>query len=302
MAGKSLQDMKTLVVIVTYNGMRWIERCLMSVKDYDVFIVDNGSTDGTQDYIQSHFPQAAFWQSETNLGFGKANNLGLRHAVEQGYDYVYLMNQDAWVMPDTIRTLEEINTRHPEYGVLSPMQMADGLTRFESLFGRKVLSWEASPTLMEDLYFKRAKEVYSIPFVMAAHWLISIDCLKKVGGFSPAFPHYGEDDNYLDRVAFHGFKVGVACAVRAVHDRGGYDEWPKQKLMYINGYIIPLKELSSISSPSTPLPIILKNAFWHPMLFKSLRPLGYLCRLMREYPAIRRLRERSKQAGAFMTE
>ena len=81
---------KLLVIIVTYNGMKWLERCLSSLiassVASDVFIVDNGSTDGSQDYIRSNFKDAIFIQSEENLGFGKANNIGLQYAYEKGYE------------------------------------------------------------------------------------------------------------------------------------------------------------------------------------------------------------------------
>ena len=97
---------KILAIVVTYNGMEWIDRCLdsllCSTLRPDVFVVDNGSTDGTQEYVHSHFPEVFFRQNETNLGFGRANNIGLRFAIEGGYSHVYLMNQDAWVEPDTI--------------------------------------------------------------------------------------------------------------------------------------------------------------------------------------------------------
>ena len=85
-----------LVIVVTYNGRPWIERCLGSVyADADLFVVDNDSGDGSADYVQAHFPEARLVRSADNLGFSKANNLGLRYAMEKGYRYVYLLNQDA---------------------------------------------------------------------------------------------------------------------------------------------------------------------------------------------------------------
>ena len=63
------------------------------------------------------------------------------------------------------------------------------------------------------------EEVYEVPFVMAAHWLISRDCLRATGGFSPTFAHYGEDDNYIQRAIYHGYKIGYSPKALAVHDR-----------------------------------------------------------------------------------
>ena len=98
--------MKILTIIVTYNGMRWAQRCLQSLRDSevhtDIYVIDNGSTDGTQAFIREHFPEAVMVQNARNEGFGRANNRGLRYALEHGYDYVYLLNEDAWIMPSTL--------------------------------------------------------------------------------------------------------------------------------------------------------------------------------------------------------
>ena len=91
--------MKILTIIVTYNGMKWLDRCLGSLRESslktDVVAVDNGSTDGTPEYIAANFPEVQLHCTGENLGFGRANNVGLQKAVAEGYDYVYLLNQDA---------------------------------------------------------------------------------------------------------------------------------------------------------------------------------------------------------------
>lgn len=185
--------MKILVIIVTYNAMQWIDRCFGSVREWDVFVVDNGSTDGTQQYLKEHFPHVILKQSNSNLGFGKANNIGLQYALDNAYDFVYLMNQDAWVMPGTIATMAEVMGKHPEYGVLSPMQMQADMKHFDWDFGWGICVWKYSHEMLEGWFHRiNEAEVYEVHFVNAAHWLISMDCLCKVGGFSTAFPHYGE--------------------------------------------------------------------------------------------------------------
>lgn len=291
--------MKILVIIVTFNGIRWIRKCLSSVKEYDTFVIDNGSTDGTQQAIQSEFPNVIFRRNEKNVGFGMANNIGMKYAITNGYDYVYLMNQDAWVLPDTIETLVKTSAKHPEFGILSPMQMQDGLNHFDSIFGMKVLTWESSKQLMEDWFHSRKGDLYEVPFVMAAHWLITSQCIKRVGIFSPSFPHYGEDDNYIDRARFHGFKTGIVIEAKAVHDRDN-GPWNKKKQIYINNYIIPLKKLSSLTIKTNPWPIILKNAFTYSIIYRSLSPITYLLRLLREYPKVKKNRNLSKQQSAFI--
>ena len=91
-----MSPQKLLVIVVVYNGMPWLERCLGSVSGtrsellsaVDLFVVDNGSTDGSADFVAARFPEAMLVRSGQNLGFGRANNLGLQHAIENGYDAI----------------------------------------------------------------------------------------------------------------------------------------------------------------------------------------------------------------------
>ena len=84
----------------------------------------NASGDGTVEYIKENYPEIMLIESKENLGFGKGNNLAMRYALDHGCDYVFLLNQDAWLDEnDTIEKLVEVAQRHPEYGILSPMHM-----------------------------------------------------------------------------------------------------------------------------------------------------------------------------------
>jgi len=242
---------KLLVIVVTYNAMQWADKCFSSLRESsvpcDIMAIDNCSTDGTQNYIRNYFPEIELIENKENLGFGKANNIGLQRVLDKNYDYGYLLNQDAWVMPDTFKILINVSENHPEYGILSPMQLqADG-NHFENKFGNYVLPKRQTfaPHLLEDLFFKRAIDVYETSFVMAAHWLMTYQCIAIVGGFSPTFPHYGEDDNYLNRTNYWKFKIGIVPSSIAIHDRSD-NKWSEEKEMYVMDYI---GSLVSISNP-----------------------------------------------------
>lgn len=246
---------RVLVVIVTYNAVPWIDRCLNSLVESsirpDVYLIDNGSTDGTQDVIQSRFPDVVFQQSCQNLGFGKANNLGLQYAIDNDYEYVYLLNQDAWLLPDTIEKLIDISSRNPDYGILSPFQMNADMIHIDNSFGRNACSWMSNPEILNDFYNNDIQEIYSVKDVMAAHWLITRKCLLQVGGFSPSFPHYAEDTNYTDRVRFWGMKVGVVPALRVVHDRAErkYSDKMGVYLNYVQGIRLISNPVPDYSHP-----------------------------------------------------
>ena len=100
---------RVLTVIVSYNFEPWIERCLSSIRDSDypsdLVVIDNASTDRTVSIIAERYRWIRLVRSRKNLGFGQANNIGMRMALEEDYDYVFLVNQDAWIEANTVGTL-----------------------------------------------------------------------------------------------------------------------------------------------------------------------------------------------------
>lgn len=210
--------MKVLVIIVTYNGLKWVDRCFPSLKNssipVDCIVIDNNSSDDTIQEIQKKYPEVKVVETGDNLGFGRANNIGLQYAIDNNYDYAYLLNQDAWLKSKTLQLLIEQHKKHKEYGVLSPLQMN---STFDCLDKNFYLC--CSKQMLNDGLIGNLQDLYETQFVMAAHWLLPIDTIKKVGGFSPSFPHYGEDHDYLNRVKFQGLKIGIVPKAWAVHDR-----------------------------------------------------------------------------------
>jgi len=227
---------KILVVIVTYNGLKWLEKCLGSISGADVLVVDNASSDGSAEFIKANFPDVRLVQNAENKGFTDANNYGFKYALENGYDYVYLMNQDAWLEPDTLPKLIEAAESNPEYAILSPMQMQADLEHPDRLFAR----------LIKNDFSEEG--IYTVRFVMAAHWLVRCSALRKIGLFAPLFPIYGQDDNLCDRAYYNGFKVGIVPNAKAVHDRATRKE-SKDKIIFRNYYNTTLVRLCDPNKP-----------------------------------------------------
>ncbi|MDE0471310.1 MAG: glycosyltransferase family 2 protein, partial [Ekhidna sp.] len=91
-------------IIVTYNGEEWIKDCLVSfLKSFlqpEILIIDNGSSDRTLEIIKS-YDTVRLLENDENLGFGAANNLGLKLAFEEGAEYFFLVNQDVFIEENT---------------------------------------------------------------------------------------------------------------------------------------------------------------------------------------------------------
>jgi GT2 family glycosyltransferase len=213
---------KIFVIIVTYNGSKWYDKCFGSLRASTIpiqtIVIDNASSDNTASYIKNHYPEVHLIENDKNLGFGKANNIGIRYAMEQGCDYVFLLNQDAWILPDTIEKLYILMRENPEYGILSPIHLrGDGL----NLDYNFSLYISENQCLISDCIINKniMKSIYEICFVNAALWFLSKECIKKIGYFDPLFSHYAEDADYLCRIKYHKAKIGVCPNIYGFHDR-----------------------------------------------------------------------------------
>ena len=214
---------KVCIVIVTYNPKKWIDQCFCSLRKSTIplktIVIDNGSTDGSQLIIQEKYPEVEFIDAQQNLGFGKANNIGIKKAYDVGADFVFLLNQDAWIESNTIEKLIEVANQNPDYGIISPMHLNGNGSTLDYNFSYYIATG-LSKTLFSDMYLNTYEnKIYSQKFVNAAAWLMTRKCIENVGGFSPSFFHYSEDDNYCQRVLYHGFKIGVVPMVKIYHDR-----------------------------------------------------------------------------------
>lgn len=238
--------MKILTIIVTYNGLQWYERCLGSLQtsavSVDVMVVDNASQDGGADWIEAHYPEVNLIRLEKNLGFGQANNIGMRYAMDNGYDYVFLLNQDAWLHTnDCIERLVNAAENNPEYMILSPLWLYGSGERLTTGTEVHMIAMRRTGNdFVSDIYWgKELNEVYETDYICAAAWFLPRNTLEQIGGFDPLFFHRGEDDNYMQRVHYHGGKIGLcakACICHDIEERpASYDaeheNWNKNMLI-----------------------------------------------------------------------
>lgn len=215
---------KLFAVITTYNGQQFIEKCINSLinssAEIKIIVVDNNSGDDTVSILKSNFPEIVLFELNQNLGFGRANNIGLQYAYENGAEHVLLLNQDAWVYPETVEKISELQKSYPEYGILSPLHLNGTESELDTHFSQFVGKSYGIVKLLSDLLISREMaNVYPVEFVNAAIWMVSRSCIEKVGLFNPSFIHYGEDREYAQRARFFGFNIGICPEHYAVHAR-----------------------------------------------------------------------------------
>lgn len=213
--------MNVFVIIVTYNAMRWIERCLQSLRlstvPVNVLVVDNLSSDGTVSYIKNHFPEVTVFEQKVNLGFGQGNNIGIRYALQQSADYMLLLNQDAWIDPDM---LERLLPYDDGKILLSPVHLNGTHTALDHNFRQNAVERSGYRSMLEsDPLLKHATGCYPAKEICAACWLLSRSLVERIGGFNPLFFHYNEDNNYQHRLFYHGYSIAWVGSAYVCHDR-----------------------------------------------------------------------------------
>lgn len=216
---------KIFVIVVTFNGKEWIDKCIRSLccssVPVDIIVVDNCSTDGTIEYITKEFPHISLIELDENIGFGPANNIGLTKSIEGNADYVFLLNQDAWIECNTIKCLISAHEKDNSFGIISPLHFNGSGEQLDKAFSSYLaVELQGNRVLASNLILRKDLEYpYSIFFVNAAAWLITRKALEMVGGFDPLFSHWGEDNNYIDRLVFNNLKVGICPNTKIYHDR-----------------------------------------------------------------------------------
>ena len=202
---------KVAIIVVTYNGEKWLDTCLGCLygqsADVEYIVIDNASSDHTVDEIEKKYPNVNLIKSQKNLGFGGANNLGFEFALKNNFDYCFLLNQDAKIDLANLGLLIETAQNNPDLGIISPVHYKNE-TEVENLFKEYL---EKNRTVIQ--------QIIQLPFVNAALWLLPISTVKKIGGFNPLYFHYGEDVDYVNRVHYFQYKLGVDLRAKAYHLR-----------------------------------------------------------------------------------
>lgn len=294
----------TYTILVTYNAMRWIERCMGSLQassvPTQVIVVDNGSADATTDFIRSHYPNVILLPQEKNLGFGQANNVGIRYALEHGATHVLLLNQDAWIEEKMIETLLQYDDNN---SLLSPIHLTGEGDAIDANFKRNAIERSYEYERFKEEQAKGVNGKYGTYEINAACWLLPRKILEEIGGFNPLFFHYAEDTDYLQRLHYYKKGVYFVSGVFCFHDRANAKKkLPTRQSIYQN---LVLRAVDINYSPAACLwhRIRYGIAVWHTAL-AELRPhdicLFYqaLAEFYGKQKEIRKNREILKNKGA----
>ena len=220
---------RTSVIIVNYNGADDTRQCLDSLSRVSptpkMIVVDNASTEGGVEEAMADYPGVELIHSSVNVGFGRGNNLGIRRALsETDCEFVFLLNNDATVEPQTIRRLEETLDEHPEAGIAAPRIV---LTEDTGVlwYGGGEVDWRKggvrSPGYMGAADSEDALREREVGFSSGCAMLIRRSVLERAGGFDPRLFMYEEDLELGLRIRRSGWSIRYAPEALVLHRVGG---------------------------------------------------------------------------------
>jgi len=224
------------VITVAWNGRRYVEECLQSLAENvdipaEYIVVDNASTDGTPELVEHAFPKFRVVRNTENMGFAKANNIGIR--LSRG-EYVCLVNSDVVVPPGCIRALCEYLEANPNVGVVGPkmigpdnkvhrssMQLptlCNALCRALALDRIAFLSNLLGGQIMSHFSHERTCEV---EVLNGWFWVLRRTAINDVGLLDERFFMYGEDLDWCRRFREVGWRLVFYGGAQALHYGGG---------------------------------------------------------------------------------
>lgn len=208
---------KVAIVVLNWNGGDDTIACLDSLAGLDypeiaVIVVDNGSADDSVARIRAAKPQVRMIETGKNLGFGGGCNVGMRAAIADGADYVWLINNDATVATDALTELVHVAEKDERIGAVGSVIFDQGQRdRVQLWGGGKVNLWTGAS--------RHRRTPGRVDFISGASALIRSRALKEVGFFDDAsFFMYWEDTDLGFRLRKGGWKLAVAEKSRVWHE------------------------------------------------------------------------------------
>lgn len=229
------------IIIINWNSAEHVRKCLHSLAenthgiDLEIIVVDNGSFDSCQRIILNEFPKVRFFQSDDNLGFAKANNLGFEKSTGE---YLLFLNPDTEIIDDAIRGMASLIKSLPSAGILGcKLLNSDGSTQtscvqafptiFNQVFDSEIVNrW--FPVLTTRRIRYADKDPARAQGISGACMMIKKKVFEEVGKFSPEYFMYTEDLDLCFKVREAGYSNYYTGAFSVVHHGGGSSSQRKE--------------------------------------------------------------------------
>ena len=227
--------MKVSIVIVSYNVSTFLNECLYSIKKetnctYEIIVVDNNSEDESVEIVKRNHPGVHIIESQENLGFAKANNVGFRKAKG---DYVFMLNPDTVILDSAIDRLVHFMDENPEIGACGPKNLNPDLTLQYNCHHFPTLSMSLIECLQLKRFFPKNKffgrehmtywnynEVKEVDWITGCSLLFRKKLLDQIGDLDENYFMYSEECDFCYRLKQQIWKTVFNPRASLVHYGG----------------------------------------------------------------------------------
>jgi GT2 family glycosyltransferase len=216
-----MKDPTVYAVVLNWNGCRDTIRCLdaltcITYPDLHVIVVDNGSTDDSVKEIRSSYPKLCLLETGQNLGFAAGNNPGIRHALKQNADFIWLLNNDTEPEPDALTHMVRRAKSDPQVGSVGSVLLNAERTRVLAWGGGRVNRW-----IGYSRHTDCPKDDSWFDYITAASMLVPRKAFEQVGLLDERYFLYWEDTEFGFRLRKNGWRLAVASDSRVIHKENG---------------------------------------------------------------------------------
>jgi GT2 family glycosyltransferase len=253
------------IIVVNFNVKEFLKNLLDSIKkasqnfSLEIIVVDNASDDGSVEMIKDKFPEIILIENKSNLGFGKANNQGLKIAKGK---FILLINPDTLVAEDTFVKMIDFFNANPDTGmagckILNPdgtLQLAcrrsfpGPWTAFTKVTGLSTLFPKSKLFAKYNLTYLDENQTYEVDAISGSFMMLRKEVYEKVGGFDEQFFMYGEDLDLCYRIQKAGYKIYYVHTTQIIHYKGESTKrssLDETKIFYQAMHLFVKKHLSS---------------------------------------------------------
>jgi GT2 family glycosyltransferase len=235
--------MDVSVIIVNYNTIELTKQCLLSIYDqtkdvnFEIIVVDNNSIDNSVNIIYDNFPQVTLISNLDNIGFGRANNLGVKIAKGK---YIFFLNSDTILLNNAIKIffnyMEEKNI-NSNIGALGAVMLDSNLnlnyrnsyyefprlSMFFKLVFKNIFSDLKKKYLVDSIKLNNEGHI-SVDFIVGADLFIPRDVIDNIGAFDPDYFLYWEEVDLQFRMHKKKLRRLIIFGPQIVHLEGGSSE------------------------------------------------------------------------------
>ena len=220
---------KVAIILINWNSYDLTRDTLNSLRkvtyqDLDVIVVDNGSTDESGHRLETEFPEVVMLNSSLNTGFTGGNNIGFQYAIEQGYTYAMMLNNDVEVEPDFIEPLVYALDENRRLGAVQPLIYFHHDKEVIWNAGSVRNSWTGEMLSLEynvrDVGHEQRWIRRNVDWLTGCAFLVRTDVLKEIGLLKEEYFMYFEDVDFSFRIRQAGYELGYEPSSVIYHIAG----------------------------------------------------------------------------------